>query len=398
MACLRIHFTGNTEGIAPCPDVRVVFADLHLIGADSNHVTHFSTIGGLLENTIRPAGPYLIVLWTKYPDQAPALQAFLEERLQGVTKPFNVLPLAKSDHLDVTGNVKDPDALMNAILEITETLPEMGVLLDWESRVHGAIGNTVSSILELSLVQEAGKRSAEIGRILTRLGIEAVGRPNLAEDPFRAINEALLPILADRIANLGSSGTQDDVWRDAVRASGQQTLTAMQAAKLNSMVHLAQLDNANECERGAIVVLPVAIREEFSQVFGLDEEEAAQNQFGCNSFDSEDENLRWALVQAQAACDYAQRQPGSLPCYLALDSPAEFRTSNTPPAALWRSPPFELDGEIRHLHVNARFPVSLSRKEFKGGKPLYRLREQMLAGLAHHIHSYGGRPGMISFR
>jgi len=389
---------GDTAGIEPCPDIRVVFADLHLIGADSNHTTHFSTIGGLLENTIRPVGPYFILLWTRYPDQASALQEFLEKRLKEVTKPFKVFPLAKSDHLDVEGNVNDPESLMNAILDITKTLPQLGALLDWENRVLGATGSTVSSILELASVEEVEQRPAEVSRILLRLGIEAVGEPNVADDLFRAINEALFPILADRIANLSSSGSTGDVWTKAVKVSDPQTLTAEQAAKLNLMAHFAELGNANECERGAVVLLPDAIRREFRDKFGLDEKEAAKNQFRCKNFDTENENLRWVLVQAQSACDYAQRQPGTLPCYLALDLPKEYRRSMMPPASLWSSPAFLMKGAIRLLHVNARFPVSLSGKEFKGAKALYRLREQMLNDLTHKIHSYAGRPGMISYR
>ena len=368
IACLPIHFTGDPAGIKACPDVRIVFADLHLIGPETNHAAHFSMIGGLLEDAIRPAGPYFILLWTRYPEQASALREFLGNRLRGVTKPFDVLPLAKSDHLDAEGDVRDAEALVKAILDITEALPQLGALFDWESRVLGATGHTVSSILELASAEEADNRAAEVGRILTRLGIEAVGEPNVADDRFRAINEALFPILADRIANLHSSGSQNDVWREAVKVSGPETLAAEQAAKLNSMAHFAQLDSADECERGAVVMLPEAIREKFNDEFGVDEKEAAKDQFRCKDFDPKDENLRWVLVQVQAACDYAQRQPGSLPCYLALDLPKEHRRSKTPPGSLWSSPTFELDGTIRLLHANARFPVLCVPQRLQRGR------------------------------
>ena len=398
VACLPIHFTGDPAGIKACPHVRIIFADLHLVGPETNHAAHFSMIGGLLEDTIKPAGPYFIILWTRYPDQAFALQEFLEERLHGVTKPFDVRPLAKADHLDAEGNVRDAEALMKAILEITEALPQLGALFDWESRVLGATGNTVSSILELASTQELDRRAEAIGRILARLGIEAVGKPNVAEDRFRAVNEALLPILADRIANLHSDEVGNDAWWAAVDASGPQTLTADQAAKLNWMVHFAQLNNTNGCERGTVVRLPTAIRESFSDKFGLDENEAAKDQFRCREFDPGNEDTRWVLVQAQAACDYAQKQPGPIPCYLALDLPHDQQRSGTPPASLWRSPTFELDGNIRLLHVNARFPVSLSRNDFQDATPVYRLREQIVNDLTYRLHSHAARPGMISFR
>ena len=50
-ACLPVHFTGEAA-IAPCSQVRLIFADLHL--ADSppgDHKQDFSTIGGLIEES-----------------------------------------------------------------------------------------------------------------------------------------------------------------------------------------------------------------------------------------------------------------------------------------------------------------------------------------------------------
>ena len=112
--CFQIPFTDDFAGIPSCPDVTVIFADLHLGGGalGSDHMTDFSTIGALLEERIKPSRPYSILLWTAYPDQAPGLHRFLGERLHSVTKPSAVLPLAKANHLDSTGTVKDATALV----------------------------------------------------------------------------------------------------------------------------------------------------------------------------------------------------------------------------------------------------------------------------------------------
>jgi len=89
--CLPIHFIGEVPQIPECPSVRVIFADLHLNpGASGEHSQHFSILGGLIEKTIKPSGPYLIILWTRYPDQAENLFQFLTKRLQDVRKPFAV--------------------------------------------------------------------------------------------------------------------------------------------------------------------------------------------------------------------------------------------------------------------------------------------------------------------
>ena len=116
VACRPIHFTGDAAVVPRCPGVRIILADLHL-GAGvltSDHTTDFSTIGHLLEDRISPAGPYCIVLWTMYADQASALAAFLE-RLRAVPPPVAVRALDKNVHLDSAGNVRDEGALLREL-------------------------------------------------------------------------------------------------------------------------------------------------------------------------------------------------------------------------------------------------------------------------------------------
>ena len=127
--CRQIRFNGEVDKLGPYPEVRFIFADLHLgagaIGSD--HMTDFSTIGSLLEDAIKPVGRYAILLWTMYPNQASRLQQFLAERLHGVPKPVDVSPLAKSDYVTVAGRVRDETKLINDIQEALDTLD---ILLD----------------------------------------------------------------------------------------------------------------------------------------------------------------------------------------------------------------------------------------------------------------------------
>ena len=121
VACLQFHFTGDTTDIKPCPHVRVIFADLHLgEGPVSDPLRDFSIIGGFIEEAVKPSGPYFIVLWTRYPDEAGDLQRSLEARLQGVAKPFAVLPLDKAKYLDEAGNVRSTEKLVETIAAIAK--------------------------------------------------------------------------------------------------------------------------------------------------------------------------------------------------------------------------------------------------------------------------------------
>ena len=397
IACLPIHFADDTIDVNECPNVRIIFADLHLMEGPSDHKTHFSTLGGLLEKTIKPIGPYFIFLWTRYPNEASGLMQHLDERLIGVTKPFGVRALDKSDFIE-EGELKNPESLIDEIARITDEQPELSALFDWENRVLGATGGSVSAILELASTEEADRPASELGKILSILGSAAVGKSNVANDPFRAVNEAMIPILVDRVVNLPADSSGDELWQKAANIENLLTPTEAQASRLNTMIHIASLDSMEGSERGTVIKLPDEIMDDFCKEFNVTEIDAASKHFRCKGYDSADKKLRWVLVQVQAACDYAQQHAGSLPCYLGLDLPNSNRRSKTPPDSLWESPSFELDEERRFLHVNAHFPVSLSSREFNRSNPLYRLRESILNNLTYHLHSYGARPGIISFR
>ena len=402
VACVQIHFTGDISGFQTCPDVRIVFADLHLgAGALSDPKRNFDTITGILESAIQPSGPYFVVLWTRSPDHAPALLTHLEERLgSGVTKPFAVRPLPKADHIDDEGRIKDQPKLMEAISRIVLKSPQVGAIVEWERQVLDAAGRTVSSIVDLASGENSEVRARKVGKILGRLAVEAVGKDHVDQDRFRAVNDALLPILADRVATMPSGQIDDQLWQAALTIPEGPTMASLErAAKLNRLVHIADPKGVGGTERGVVVPLPASHRVDFRDLFGIEEKDAATTRFRCKSgtFDPNRDRFRWVLVQCQAACDYAQSNPGSVPFYLGLDFPEEYRASKNPPDSTWLGPVFEFDGEIRRLRVNAGFPLALASSVLQDITPLYRLREQILNDLAYHLHSHGARPGMMSF-
>ena len=53
VACLPIHFPDGLSALVDtCPDVRIIFADLHLVGQASDYTRQFTALGGLIEATI----------------------------------------------------------------------------------------------------------------------------------------------------------------------------------------------------------------------------------------------------------------------------------------------------------------------------------------------------------
>ena len=306
----------------------------------------------------------------------------------------------KRKYIDAEGVVKDTGKFEQAITQLKGGTPVLAALSDWEETVFSAAAETLSSVAMLgSKSKKSTEQKQDIPRLVDKMAIEAVGKDNVALNRFRAVNEAFLPILFDHVSD---SQVQDSgPWEKGFsQIDGDPTLTGSEAARLNWAFHIAQdIGVDGGTERGAVVPFDFASPDKgFKETFGIDRGQAAEKQFRCKNFDKSSPKFRWVLVQVQAACDYAQKQPGPLPFYLGLEFKAEDEHPNKPPAAVWTSPPFEINNEVRLLRVNCRFQMSLTIDEVKTTQPIYRLRDQLLAALLHHAHTYGVRPGVIAFQ
>ena len=184
-----------------------------------------------------------------------------------------------------------------------QTEPQIAVLLDWEGRVLEATGGTVGLLFQMARGGN-GHLDQDLARVLCQLAIETVGESRVAEDKFRAVNEALLPLLADQVSQL--PGTLDDatVWNDAFSLENDKVdLTNDEAAHLNKLLHLAApRDGETGTSRGSVLALPDSMTEaKFITRFGLEPNTAATKEFGCKTYDPSNE-ITWRLVQIQAAC------------------------------------------------------------------------------------------------
>ena len=403
-ACVGVHYTSDpgAMNIAECQYVRVVFMDINLLGGppgtDSSQM--FSLISDVLSR-INPTGPYLLTAWTRLDHEADGLRDFLNERLTGAAKPFAVVPLQKECYINENSEVTDLPGLIQAITDFTKTVPALAVLSEWEEKVSSAAAETLASVTTLGTSGKTGEeQQKDVSRAMNAMVTALVGQQDPEANPFRAVNETLLPVLTDHVAVLQIDSASENAWRRVVGNGGAgQSISHQEAARLNRVFHIAEDIGADRgAERGAVIPLSCAmLGDRFEATFGIPEDDAAVKLFRCRNFQAGSVECRWVLIQAQAACDYAQNRAGPLPFYLGMDVVESSLSTSSAPQALWQSPRFEFDGSTRQLQVNTRVQIPLSREAARGYEPLYRLREQSLADLLHRAQTNNARPGIVSF-
>ena len=402
-ACLKLLYNGGLAEGTSLEQVRVLFMDLHLSHpSGENETQHFSTIGGILLEHIGPNnGPFALIVWTLYPTQVEGLSKFLCERLRDSPHaiPTQIKTLDKGDHIK-GDTVIDPALLVKAVQDVVNSDPRVAALVNWEMRVNAAASETIAAVLNLipNEKRDALGLVSELDRLLNALATEAVGGANVGKDPFAAVNEALLPILYDRVSRLKGEKTDEKLWSDAIQHPGRKaSISSHEAAVFNTMLHVDfDTQNVSSMDRGVVLQCPAefVVEEAFRHTFGMDPSRFLKEQLCLTPTPSVAE-VHWLLVQVEGLCDHAQAQAGPAPFLLAVESPAGISKA---PQAVWQSPIVVLNGVETTIYVNYRFIVSFTKAGLQAFKPAFRLREAVTNDLVSRMHSYGARPGIITFR
>ena len=409
-SCRGIQYlAGPTEDIRhlPCPHVRVIFMDIDLAGTsltdeatDEELSQPFSNITGLLER-IAPEGPYILVLWTIHEKLANRLQAYLQKRLSKVPEPFDTVTLPKTDFTGLAHNIR-MEELPKGINSLFANYPVLNALSDWEEKTLASASRTVAAVTMVQKENRTSSRQREqIPILLARIAQDAAGRPDIKDNPFRAINEALVPVLSDQVTNEAANQSINDVWNTVfAEISPPPGIPWEQASRLNRAIHIDMAYRATAVEPGSVIAgdsNPLA--SSISHLKSGLTNDTAHRYFWCKKPAADKVDYRWILVQTQAPCDYAQSRhdsPAFIPFYLGILCNADDIRPDTRPQALWVSPPFTQDEQPVCLAVNARFPVSLSLETALAIEPLFRIRTQLLVELLHRMHAHGSRPGIIT--
>ena len=393
--------------------VRALFLDFHLLSEipSSDNKQHFAALAKILEDNISPTGgPYVLVLWTQYDNEAKGLAEYLADpavELPMHARPLTVLSLSKPDFIRLhDGTAHDAKILQAEVEKAIGQNTQLRALLAWESEVQSAAGSALAALVEL--VPRDRRSPADLSNglqeILARLAVAAVGKKHVSNDPRAAVLSALAPVLADRITNTKPTERSSLAWQNAVGTFPTGPWEPNRSGRVNRMLHVAlpESEAIHATTWGAVVDFPVewSDKREVRSLLGVTPKEILGNEFKLSRADRNRCNPM--LIRVGAACDYAQNRSGPLQYLLGMEIPCDVKRKEHEgivrlPAAEWQSPTLMMSGSASpfFLAVNARYALSVNRETSEAWKPLYRLREQLLMHLISHTSHYLARPGII---
>jgi len=410
VGCVGYLYDPAAELPDGCLDgVRILFIDLHLTTETGTPNSANALLTALLEDYIKPSnGPYLLVLWTKHPDETEAFREYVEANIDPKFCPLEILGLAKNTFL-VPDSAEDKPDLRLEIERIVKMNPQLNALINWEHAVLAAAGNTLAEINSLipSEVRSIDERCQQFDAVLSVLAREAAGH-DAVNDIRAAINGALAPLISDRVTNLTAGESTKEIWNSAVTKVSDHSvqLSSSDRSKLNSLVHIAMpsTETIAPHDWGAMICPPNDFFEDdnLEAQFEYNKDTLLSNIFGIkdNKIKRKTlENGRFCFLRIGAVCDARQKRKGPVPLALTLIVPNKgFVNSKTLPAGQYEIEGLQLLGKAEpQKAIISRLEIHLIRDHLKDWEVLFRLRDQIMLEVNSYRANHLARPGKLSF-
>ena len=393
-ACLPFLYEAEHPSQSHLASARVIFCDLHLLSdaMTSDNKQQYANIASmLLESLKEEHGPYLLIVWSRYPKEVEDLHAYLEELSPG-QQPVLCLCLDKGKFIDIdSGEPLVGTDLPAEISKMFEENPGLSALLQWEQNVSKAASVSTSTLWKLCQAH-GDHQDRALRNTLGRLAKGALGDEFARDRPGRGVTEALGPLLADQ---LEKESLDEDYWKAAVEFD--QPGMSASAVELYTYLHIETETNCLATERGVVSSLPSQwiSAGKFIAKFGHNKTDILKTfGFQGDKLHKAIKNSSWYLVQINAACDEAQGNPGLLPFCLAAAVPTEI-TNNTPKGSVWRSKNFMIKARSCRLLCHGSFILGMKHVEARKLQPQFRIRSQLLDLMVQDVRTNSARLGVL---
>lgn len=411
----------ENEPAQPLPGIRIVFSDIHLVGGGPNQEkTHAANIIRCLKKIVN--GPYVLIFWSQYAvEEQDRMAKLIDERAleAGLIPPIGYAAIDKKlvfrvAPVDGEGDEFDAAKLRELILETIQRFKTLAVVASWEDRVERAAARTTNRLFELSKASDAPAEDWE--RLLAFLACEAVGKTQAVESLSNALDSALLPLIEDQLALIGSEPTSssEDLANllDVVSAEGpRQCPASISMPHLNTsyLIDETGLDARSRMwERGMVTELGAGFINsgEFVRAFGHESGALIRQEF---AFKEPSAGAKLHVVELGPECDHVNGKVATHRYLLAILVPelliGEYTEKSKKGGAVrYRNDSVFDYGQVClrgpvdknwHLLISSRCFMTLAAKHAVDGICRFRLRRALLEEVAHRYITHARRPGVM---
>lgn len=430
--CQELHYDGGFDSRLKLPmeGIRLVFLDIHLTagGEAGGAAAKAGPLADALSKAVSP-GPFAIIFWTGFPDEAERAMSMLADRTRYPELPLplhwafldknTVLTLPPQEQPDAKGAA---NRLARAVETELEKIKLLSPLLTWESRIHSAAARTLDGLATMAMPGSSAcpeYRSRLVG-ILMMIAKEVGPEELIRGQNWRAFELGLLPLLEDHLLDDETSPEHEAAW-NAINGMTYH-YTEDVASLLNSRFLVDTHVKGQSCSSRGVFCRLLLKPGHWTRYFNRTRENVLSEfmnleRGGKKAKKHRDAALQDAIVgvvEVGAACDHANRKNHMPRHVLALMLPEEHLNivghdkgkdkDNNPVYGLGNHGgcveygPFQYKDRNWRIAVNFRYMRGFTSAEKMLELPILRLRNQIVNEIGFRESHFHARPGIISFR
>ncbi|MGB6153694.1 MAG: hypothetical protein WBG48_17055 [Pricia sp.] len=407
----------------PLKNVRVAFFDINLTAKRVDHnydnsadlIKHNSGVFNDLANAInlyisKDNGPYALIFWTANKIVIDAFVEYVRNPERGFKDTAFPLFIDCIDK-DQFDN-EEYDSLSDKVMELLND-QSISFLFDFENNVNKACSETVNKFYSIIPKGDSWADSStfkdNLGKILSKIAASTLGFEYSKENPLKAINEGLLPLLNNEISKIESATDWKELMKplfSAKRFNEIELPENILQQDVNGIFHIEKGSGMKDV-RGT--VLPINEDEGLLASLNiLNKNEWFNNIIPFLSSQNQEkktvrENSQLIAVEISAACDYSNQKKRINKYILGFITPAIDVSSHLDKSRRSDSSyhvggcTFKFENKSFQIWLNLNYVFGCAIDDSRLGEPLFVLKKEIMDMIGNKYASHISRIGITSF-
>lgn len=394
IGCRTILYDGFTFPEKPYTDVRLAFFDVNL-GQVSSDQEKYAVLEHAMKAYISEEnGPFILIFWTNNSAWKDGFVKYVnrdkDNELRNKIKPYHISIIDKTSI--------SPNNTLESILEKQLGNQIVEPCLNFDELLRIASDKAINKLL--SIVpngEDWGETSIfeeNLKKILTKIAISSWGENNAKDNPDRAINEALIPIVSHSIP-------REEIWSNFLDKNlfDEKNLNNDSLFKsnnillsLNNYFHIEEGEDINKESRG--VVIKLKSDKSFKDSFNIDFNTWKTDEFGNSP---KIQNAFPIAVEISAACDYSQQKKRYLKYLMGIgnDQPLNIPSTKKNISTI-ENICFQHDGKEMYIALDFNY-IFVACDDSIIDSILFRFKKEMMDMIGNQYANHISRIGITKF-
>ncbi len=355
-------------------------------------------------------GPYALIFWTKNKKIIEGFIKYMQNPERGFANtPFPIF----INCIDKDEFFENKENLSTKLLEVLNS-EEIRFLFDFEDKARIAGEETINKIYEIIPKDNNWGESTilfdNLGKILSKIAASTLGFEHSKKYPCKAIYEGLIPILNSELSSMSSDIDWTRLLNPLYAATKYKELTSPDDSiqrKVNSVFHIEQ-SNSKKDVRGTVLLIEQSsstilntfdiadVNEWFSKILSIKDGRETLKTSILNA-------TKLVAIEISAACDYSNNKQrinkyilGAMTPIIDIEKDVNLKGKIESSYHVGETN-FHFENNDFQIWLNLNFVFGTNPNDERLGKPMFKLKKEIMDMIGNKYASHISRIGITSF-